>query len=197
MPSSERAAATPAHAPAGRATREATAAAVAVAAPGRENRLLGPARERAEVALEGRQREVAATVVPGRRGNLEALKIEDPALGHAERDRPWQPPMERVGRHPLEPILLGPLEELLEPAHLRQDLHAGPGLARHDPAPGDEDEPAADDPDSQPWLVQTKPGRSELRQEQTVDRGEQARRHPSGSHAARRGGKRPSCTISW
>src|SRR2546428_3825905 len=71
--------------------------------------------------------------------------------------------MERVGRHPLEPVLLGPLEELLEPAHLRQDLHPGPGLARHDPAPGDEDQPAADDPDAQPRLVKTEPGRSELR----------------------------------
>src|SRR2546428_2069116 len=88
--------------------------------------------------------------------------------------------MERVGRHPLEPVLLGPLEELLEPAHLRQNLHAGPGLARHDPAPGDEDEPASDDPDSQPWLVQTGAGRSRLRPEETADPGEAAPPHPPG-----------------
>src|SRR2546425_8961011 len=105
--------------------------------------------------------------------------------------------MERVGRHPLEPVLLGPLEELLEPAHLRQNLHAGPGLARHDPAPGDEDEPASDDPDSQPWLVQTEPGRSELRQEETADRGEQGL-PPSiriSRCAARRGKSPPAPTA--
>src|SRR3989442_7910349 len=73
--SSERPAAAPARSTAGRAARgeaaPASAAAVAVATPGREDRLLRPLRERAEIVGEARQREVAATLVPGRRGDLD------------------------------------------------------------------------------------------------------------------------------
>src|SRR2546428_4621781 len=159
--SSERPAAAPARSTAGRAARgeaaPASAAAVAVATPGREDRFLRPLRERAEIVGEARQREVAATLVPGRRGDLDALEVEDPALGDAQRDRPRQPPVQRVGRQPLEAVLLGPLEELLEAPHLREHPHARQGLARHHPAPADEDEPARDDPDAEPRVVAREP----------------------------------------
>src|SRR5207249_4418725 len=88
---SERPAATPAHPAAGRAAREPAAGGAdrgAVAPPGRENRLFGPAREGAELVCEARQRKIAAAHVPGRRRDPEALEVEDPALGDAERDRP-------------------------------------------------------------------------------------------------------------
>src|SRR3989454_7371437 len=190
--SSERPAAAPARSTAGRAARGEAApasAAVAVATPGREDRLLRPLRERAEIVGEARQREVAATLVPGRRGDLDALEVEDPALGDAERDRPRQPPVQRVGRQPLEAVLLGPLEELLEAPHLREHPHARQGLARHHPTPADKDEPARDDPNTEPRGGAREPGGCKHRQEESGGGRDRARQHPSGSDASRRGGE--------
>src|SRR5439155_18683403 len=128
---------------------------------------------------EARQREIAATQIPRWGGDLEALEVEDPAFGHAERDRPRQPAMEGVGRQALEAILLRALQELLEAAHLRQPLHAAPRLVRHDPTPADEDEPAHDRTDAEPRLVDLEPGRRKRWQHESGDRRDRARQHPA------------------
>src|SRR5262249_48951528 len=77
-----------------------------VAPPRREDRLFRTLREGVEIVREARQREIAAAHVPGRPRDPQALEVEDPALGDAERDRPREPSIEGVGRHPLEAILL-------------------------------------------------------------------------------------------
>src|SRR5215467_6669680 len=165
---SERPAAAPARAAAGRAAREAAVAGGAdrlgVAPPRREDRLLGALREGTEVVGEARQREVAAAHVPGRRRDSETLEVEDPALGDAERDRPRKPAIEGVGRHTREAILLRALEKFLEAAHVRRLLHAEPRLARHDPAPADENEAAQHAADAEPRVVEAEPRRPVGRQ---------------------------------
>src|SRR5262249_94624 len=108
---------------------------IGVAPPRREDRLFRTLREGAEIVREARQREIAAAHVPGRPRDPQALEVEDPALGDAERDRPRQPSIEGVGRHPLEMILLRAFEELLEAAHVRRLLHPQTRLLRHHPPP--------------------------------------------------------------
>src|SRR5437899_12666617 len=192
---SERPAASPAHAAAGRAARETASAdgtdGVGITPSRREDRFLRALRKRAELVREARQREITAAHVPGRRRDLETLEIEDPALGDAERNRPRKPPVEGVGRQAREPILLRALEELLEAAHVRQLLHAEPGLVRHDPAPADEDQTAEDGPEAQPRIVEAEPGRSPGRQHEAGHRRDGAREPPPGAHAARRSGEEP------
>src|SRR5437879_4402198 len=90
----------------------------------------GPSEER-EPGVIAVERERCGARVPAREVHLDAVEAEDPALGDAERDRPRQEPMERVGWHALEPVLLGALEELLEAAHARQELYAPPRAVGH------------------------------------------------------------------
>src|SRR5947208_14417883 len=111
-----------------RATREA-------ARPARQDRLRrGPSEER-EPGLIAVERERCGARVPAREVHLDAVEVEDPALGDAERDRPRQEPVERVGWHALKPILLGALQELLAAAHARQVLHAAPPARGHSTQP--------------------------------------------------------------
>src|SRR2546430_8280195 len=108
-------------APAGSATaRDESARATREAArPARQDRLRrGPSEER-EPGLIAVERERCGARVPAREVHLDAVEVEDPALGDAERDRPRQEPVEGVGWHALDPVLLGALEELLEAAHAR------------------------------------------------------------------------------
>src|SRR5437762_10210001 len=116
----------PAAAAAGAAARRAAAPAARAeparpareaAGAGRQERLGRLAAEGRDAGVVGVERERGRPRVPHGLVHLEALPAEDPALGDAERDRPRQEPVERVRRHPLEPILLRALEKLLKAAH--------------------------------------------------------------------------------
>src|SRR5439155_5004861 len=170
------------------------------AAPGRE--AAGPAGEAARAAREDRLRRIApeereprviaverercGARVPARRVHLDAVEVEDPAFGDAERDRPREEPVERVAWHALEPVLLGALEELLEAAHLRQDLHAAPRTVGHGARPAEEDEATRADRDRQRDAVDVEPRGPVPRQDEGRDEEQGARDHPVLPHTGRR-----------
>src|SRR2546430_15143817 len=83
--------------------------------------------------------------------------------------RSREEPMERVGRHALEPVLLGALEELLEAAHARQHLHAPPRAVGHGARPAEEDDTARTDRDRQRNAVGIEPRRPMARQNEGRD----------------------------
>src|SRR6266542_3439296 len=128
------AAASATHPSAGGAAREPAAPTppVPAAAPAAgADGLLGPAAEAVHGEVIVGERERVAADVPRGRVDLEPLEVEDPPLTHAQRDRPGQPAVQRVRGHSREPVLLRPLEKILEAAHPDQHLGAAHGLARH------------------------------------------------------------------
>src|SRR3989338_7552239 len=97
----------PAAAPSAAAAGRAAARDAAAAAPARgEDRRLGAARERREVALEAHEREAVVPAIPGGVGHPEPLEAVHPPLAHAERDRPREIAVQRVGGHARETVLL-------------------------------------------------------------------------------------------